>query len=172
MFDLNINKLEPLCSQLVVTRKKNKTTHVQFNPADPVIIVGDERGLITCLKLSPNLRKKPKVRMSCIPTATEGLFRPCHCPLSFRARVLAKLLSLPRYSQLPQAFCVGCLRCKRTQFASGKEWGLVGRGFAAPSHHYGPDRVWSRRSADVHLFPKVHTFSEFGVLFAKLLEIK
>uniref|UniRef100_A0A8C3NEM6 Dynein axonemal intermediate chain 1 n=1 Tax=Geospiza parvula TaxID=87175 RepID=A0A8C3NEM6_GEOPR len=60
VFDLNVNKLEPLCSQLVVTRKKNKTTHVQFNPADPVIIVGDERGLITCLKLSPNLRKKPK----------------------------------------------------------------------------------------------------------------
>ncbi|XP_041277992.1 dynein intermediate chain 1, axonemal [Onychostruthus taczanowskii] len=60
VFDLNINKLEPLCSQLVVTRKKNKTTHVQFNPAYPIIIVGDERGLITCLKLSPNLRKMPK----------------------------------------------------------------------------------------------------------------
>ncbi|NXI06819.1 DNAI1 protein, partial [Irena cyanogastra] len=62
VFDLNINKLEPLCTQLVVTRKKNKTTHVQFNPVYPIIIVGDERGLITCLKLSPNLRKKPKVK--------------------------------------------------------------------------------------------------------------
>ncbi|KAI1240235.1 hypothetical protein IHE44_0011693 [Lamprotornis superbus] len=60
VFDLNINKLEPLCTQLVVTRKKNKTTHIQFNPAYPIILVGDERGLITCLKLSPNLRKKPK----------------------------------------------------------------------------------------------------------------
>ncbi|XP_039560428.1 dynein intermediate chain 1, axonemal [Passer montanus] len=60
VFDLNVNKLEPLCSQLVVTQKKNKTTHVQFNPAYPIIIVGDERGLITCLKLSPNLRKMPK----------------------------------------------------------------------------------------------------------------
>ncbi|XP_030114067.4 dynein axonemal intermediate chain 1 isoform X2 [Taeniopygia guttata] len=60
VFDLNINKLEPLCSQLVVTKKKNKTTHVQFNPVYPIIIVGDERGLITCLKLSPNLRKMPK----------------------------------------------------------------------------------------------------------------
>ncbi|KAJ7425593.1 dynein intermediate chain 1, axonemal [Willisornis vidua] len=60
VFDLNINKYEPLCSQLVVTRKKNKTTHIQFNPIYPIIIVGDERGLITSLKLSPNLRKMPK----------------------------------------------------------------------------------------------------------------
>ncbi|KAF4795497.1 hypothetical protein TURU_092386 [Turdus rufiventris] len=60
VFDLNVNKLEPLCTQLVVTRKKNKITHIQFNPVHPIIAVGDERGLITCLKLSPNLRKKPK----------------------------------------------------------------------------------------------------------------
>uniref|UniRef100_A0A8C0TXM6 Dynein axonemal intermediate chain 1 n=1 Tax=Cyanistes caeruleus TaxID=156563 RepID=A0A8C0TXM6_CYACU len=112
VFDLNINKLEPLCTQLVVTRKKNKTTHVQFNPVYPIIIVGDERGLITCLKLSPNLRKKPKVRTSCIPPTTEGLFRPCHRPLSFHTTVFAKLLSLARYLQLPQAFWVGCLGCQ------------------------------------------------------------
>ncbi|NXD27294.1 DNAI1 protein, partial [Spelaeornis formosus] len=60
VFDLNINKLEPLCTQLVVTSKKNKTTHIQFNPSYSIILVGDERGLVTCLKLSPNLRKKPK----------------------------------------------------------------------------------------------------------------
>ncbi|NWR85731.1 DNAI1 protein, partial [Furnarius figulus] len=60
VFDLNINKHEPLCTQLVVTRKKNKTTHIQFNPVYPIIIIGDERGLITSLKLSPNLRKMPK----------------------------------------------------------------------------------------------------------------
>uniref|UniRef100_A0A8D2NXV1 Dynein axonemal intermediate chain 1 n=1 Tax=Zosterops lateralis melanops TaxID=1220523 RepID=A0A8D2NXV1_ZOSLA len=60
VFDLNVNKLEPLCTQLVVTRKQNKTTHIQFNPVYPIIIVGDEQGLIVCLKLSPNLRKMPK----------------------------------------------------------------------------------------------------------------
>uniref|UniRef100_A0A8C0TWJ9 Dynein axonemal intermediate chain 1 n=1 Tax=Cyanistes caeruleus TaxID=156563 RepID=A0A8C0TWJ9_CYACU len=92
VFDLNINKLEPLCTQLVVTRKKNKTTHVQFNPVYPIIIVGDERGLITCLKLSPNLRKKPKVRTSCIPPTTEGLFRPCHRPLSFHTTVFKTIV--------------------------------------------------------------------------------
>ncbi|NXK87489.1 DNAI1 protein, partial [Formicarius rufipectus] len=62
VFDLNVNKHEPLCTQLVVTRKKNRTTHIQFNPFYPIIIVGDERGLITSLKLSPNLRKMPKAK--------------------------------------------------------------------------------------------------------------
>uniref|UniRef100_A0A8C9EQQ5 Dynein axonemal intermediate chain 1 n=1 Tax=Pavo cristatus TaxID=9049 RepID=A0A8C9EQQ5_PAVCR len=60
VFDLNINKYEALCSQVVVAKKKNKITHIQFNPVYPVVIIGDERGQITCLKLSPNLRKMPK----------------------------------------------------------------------------------------------------------------
>ncbi|NXU47338.1 DNAI1 protein, partial [Turnix velox] len=60
VFDLNINKYESLCNQLVVVRKKNKATHIQFNPVYPVVIVGDEHGHVTSLKLSPNLRKMPK----------------------------------------------------------------------------------------------------------------
>nr|XP_047904510.1 dynein axonemal intermediate chain 1 isoform X2 [Anser cygnoides] len=60
VFDLSINKYEALCTQIVVAKKKNKITHIQFNPVYPVVIVGDERGHITCLKLSPNLRKMPK----------------------------------------------------------------------------------------------------------------
>ncbi|KAM5258219.1 dynein axonemal intermediate chain 1 isoform 4-T4 [Hipposideros larvatus] len=60
VFDLSINKYEAICSQPVVARKKNKITHVQFNPIHPIIIVGDDRGHVTCLKLSPNLRKMPK----------------------------------------------------------------------------------------------------------------
>uniref|UniRef100_A0A8V0Y687 Dynein axonemal intermediate chain 1 n=1 Tax=Gallus gallus TaxID=9031 RepID=A0A8V0Y687_CHICK len=60
VFDLNINKYEALCTQVVVAKKKNKITHIQFNPVYPVVIIGDERGQVTCLKLSPNLRKMPK----------------------------------------------------------------------------------------------------------------
>ncbi|KAB1252139.1 Dynein intermediate chain 1; axonemal, partial [Camelus dromedarius] len=60
VFDLSINKYEAICNQPVVAKKKNKTTHVKFNPIYPIIIVGDDRGHITCLKLSPNLRKMPK----------------------------------------------------------------------------------------------------------------
>ncbi|NXC42248.1 DNAI1 protein, partial [Penelope pileata] len=60
VFDLNINKYEALCNQIVVAKKKNKITHIQFNPMYPIVIIGDERGQIVCLKLSPNLRKMPK----------------------------------------------------------------------------------------------------------------
>ncbi|XP_045418902.1 dynein axonemal intermediate chain 1 isoform X3 [Lemur catta] len=60
VFDLAINKYEAICNQPVVAKKKNKITHVQFNPIHPIIIVGDDRGHVICLKLSPNLRKMPK----------------------------------------------------------------------------------------------------------------
>ncbi|XP_026052082.1 dynein intermediate chain 1, axonemal-like [Carassius auratus] len=59
VFDLNINKYEALCQQKVVS-KKTKLLHIEFNPVHPIIIVGDDRGHVTSLKLSPNLRKKPK----------------------------------------------------------------------------------------------------------------
>ncbi|GAA6079410.1 dynein, axonemal, intermediate chain 1, paralog 2 isoform X2 [Tachysurus ichikawai] len=59
VFDLSINKYEAICQQAVVS-KKTKLTHIEFNPVYPIIIVGDDRGYVTSLKLSPNLRKKPK----------------------------------------------------------------------------------------------------------------
>uniref|UniRef100_A0A3Q4BBY6 Dynein axonemal intermediate chain 1 n=1 Tax=Mola mola TaxID=94237 RepID=A0A3Q4BBY6_MOLML len=62
VFDLNINKYEAICQQPVVAKKKTKLTHVEFNPIYPIIIVGDDRGNVTSLKLSPNLRKKPKAK--------------------------------------------------------------------------------------------------------------
>ncbi|KAM4710524.1 LOW QUALITY PROTEIN: dynein axonemal intermediate chain 1 [Discoglossus pictus] len=60
VFDLAINKYEALCQQAVVSKKKTKLTHIEFNPIYPILIVGDDRGHITSLKLSPNLRKMPK----------------------------------------------------------------------------------------------------------------
>ncbi|KAF6775766.1 hypothetical protein AHF37_04881 [Paragonimus kellicotti] len=61
VYDLSVNKYEPLCNQLVLAKKKTKLTHLAFNPKYSIIIVGDDRGQVTSLKLSPNLRKKPKV---------------------------------------------------------------------------------------------------------------
>uniref|UniRef100_K3X8Q8 Uncharacterized protein n=1 Tax=Globisporangium ultimum (strain ATCC 200006 / CBS 805.95 / DAOM BR144) TaxID=431595 RepID=K3X8Q8_GLOUD len=55
VFDLAENKNEPLCEQKVV--KRAKLTHVAFNTQDPIILVGDDRGGVNSLKLSPNLRK-------------------------------------------------------------------------------------------------------------------
>mmetsp|Transcript_9642 Transcript_9642/g.39331 ORF Transcript_9642/g.39331 Transcript_9642/m.39331 type:complete len:647 (-) Transcript_9642:1447-3387(-) len=54
VFDLAVNKHEPLCEQKVV--KRSKITHVSFNRCDPILIVGDDRGGVNSLKLSPNLR--------------------------------------------------------------------------------------------------------------------
>lgn len=68
MFDLSVNKYEAICRQVVVARKKTMLTHVQFNPVYPIIIVGDDQGGVTSLKLSPNLRKKPKVQPLNLPT--------------------------------------------------------------------------------------------------------
>lgn len=55
VFDLNENKHEPLCEQKVV--KKAKLTHISFSRHDPVVLVGDDKGSVNSLKLSPNLRK-------------------------------------------------------------------------------------------------------------------
>ncbi|CAG2243899.1 dynein intermediate chain 2, ciliary-like isoform X2 [Mytilus edulis] len=60
IYDLHINKYEPLCEQMVAQKKKTKLTHIEFNPVYPMVIVGDDRGNVTSLKLSPNLRKMPK----------------------------------------------------------------------------------------------------------------
>uniref|UniRef100_A0A7N6FJZ2 Dynein, axonemal, intermediate chain 1, paralog 2 n=1 Tax=Anabas testudineus TaxID=64144 RepID=A0A7N6FJZ2_ANATE len=62
VFDLNINKYEAVCEQQVVSKKKTKLTHIEFNPIYPIIIVGNDRGYVTSFKLSPNLRKKPKAK--------------------------------------------------------------------------------------------------------------
>ncbi|KPA79025.1 dynein intermediate-chain-like protein [Leptomonas pyrrhocoris] len=58
VFDVAQNKTEPLCAQTVV--KNAKLTHVVFSEADPILFVGDTRGTVLTLKLSPNLRKVSK----------------------------------------------------------------------------------------------------------------
>ncbi|CAF0780705.1 unnamed protein product [Adineta ricciae] len=62
VFDLNVNKYEALTEQIVVQKKRTKLTHIAFNQKHPVLLAGDDRGNVTSLKLSPNLRKKPKVK--------------------------------------------------------------------------------------------------------------
>lgn len=60
IFDLHKNKNEPLCMQTVV--KNAQLTRVVFSHVDPIVLVGDTRGTVLTLKLSPNLRviTKPK----------------------------------------------------------------------------------------------------------------
>lgn len=55
VFDIAQQKYKPMCQQKIV--KKARLTKIVFNPRYPILLVGDDRGCVTSLKLSPNLRK-------------------------------------------------------------------------------------------------------------------
>ena len=57
VYDLYINKYKPICDQLIFQKGKTKLTHISFNPVYPIAVIGDDRGYVTSIKLSPNLRK-------------------------------------------------------------------------------------------------------------------
>lgn len=63
VYDLAVNKHEPIGETRLKFLnsdgrvKKSNLTHVSFNPTEPILCVGDNRGVITILKLSSNLRK-------------------------------------------------------------------------------------------------------------------
>ena len=54
LYDLYENKHDPLCVQKVV--KRAKLSRVCFNTKEFILIVGDDKGGVNSLKLSPNLR--------------------------------------------------------------------------------------------------------------------
>ncbi|GLV39825.1 uncharacterized protein CBL_08109 [Carabus blaptoides fortunei] len=56
VFDLNINKYKAICRQNIVSKRKNRLTRLAFNVKLPILIVGDDKGCVHTLKLSPNLR--------------------------------------------------------------------------------------------------------------------
>jgi hypothetical protein len=55
VFDLAQNRDAAVCVQYVP--RKARCTKLAFNARHPVLLVGDEQGGVTCLKLSPNLRR-------------------------------------------------------------------------------------------------------------------
>jgi dynein intermediate chain 1 len=55
MFDLHTNRFREVCIQKIIS--KGKLTKVCFNKQDPVILIGDDRGAVSSLKLSPNLHR-------------------------------------------------------------------------------------------------------------------
>ena len=87
VFDLAENKHEPICEQKVV--KRAKLTHVAFNSLEPIIIVGDDRGGVNSLKLSPNLRHVDA------PKNEEGEIIP-HDPVQLQVDKMEKLLQAAR----------------------------------------------------------------------------
>ena len=43
-----------------MSKKQGVLNHIVFNKEEPILIVGDSRGIVHSLKLSPNLRKRSK----------------------------------------------------------------------------------------------------------------
>lgn len=93
VYDLNVNKYEAICEQLVTPKKKTKLTHISFNTEYPIIIVGDDRGYVTCLKLSPNLRKMPKEKKGAEQVKPE---EKAAQKLEFEVNKMEKLLAMVR----------------------------------------------------------------------------
>ena len=60
IFDMSMDRYRPVCVQSVVARRKAQLNHIAFNQTHPIIIVGDSRGHIQSLKLSPNLRMQSR----------------------------------------------------------------------------------------------------------------
>ena len=60
IYDLSVNRYNPICVQTIVSKKQGILNHIAFNRDEPVVLVGDSRGHVHTLKLSPNLRKRSK----------------------------------------------------------------------------------------------------------------
>jgi dynein intermediate chain 1 len=59
VYDLAINKHQPLCDQAVSQKKRTRLTQIKINPKHRIVVVGNDRGIVSSFKLSPNLRKVP-----------------------------------------------------------------------------------------------------------------
>jgi dynein intermediate chain 1 len=54
-YDLDINRYKEMTCQRIIS--KGRLTRVALSRSAPVILVGDDKGVVSCLKLSPNLQK-------------------------------------------------------------------------------------------------------------------
>ncbi|EEB19823.1 dynein intermediate chain 1, axonemal, putative [Pediculus humanus corporis] len=86
IFDINIDKYKPICVQSIASRKKNGLTRLKFNFKVPIIAVGDDKGNISVLKLSPNLRIKSK------PPKKQQFFEPEQLEIIKLEKLLALIL--------------------------------------------------------------------------------
>ncbi|KAL3314519.1 cytoplasmic dynein with WD40 domain [Cichlidogyrus casuarinus] len=79
IYNLSVNKYKPIIKQMVVsTQNANQPTHIRFNSSLPVLLVGDAKGIVTSLKLPPNVRpqkdpndKQKKIQIEITPSLIE-----------------------------------------------------------------------------------------------------
>ena len=61
IYDIAVNRYTEICKTEVVEANDGSLTSVAFHPKWPIILVGDDKGRIHSMKLSPNLRKNSKI---------------------------------------------------------------------------------------------------------------
>ena len=59
----------------IISKKQGVLNHVSFNQEEPVLVVGDNRGHVHTLKLSPNLRKRSKESQAALISNDTKLFQ-------------------------------------------------------------------------------------------------
>jgi dynein intermediate chain 1 len=59
-YDLAVNRYAEICKTDVVEAGDGGLTAIRFHPKWPVVVIGDEKGRVHALKISPNLRRNTK----------------------------------------------------------------------------------------------------------------
>jgi dynein intermediate chain 1 len=95
-----VNRYSPVCVQSVVHRKRATLNHVAFNPVNPVLVVGDSRGAVHSLKLSPNLRRVTKDAKKAMMNNDLDLVRT----LEVRSSLLRRISYRKRRVQKPNSW--------------------------------------------------------------------
>lgn len=61
IYDIAINRYKEICKTEVIEANDGSLTSVKFHPKWPIILVGDDKGRVHSMKLSPNLRRNTKI---------------------------------------------------------------------------------------------------------------
>lgn len=61
IYDIDVNRYNEICKTEVVEANDGSLTAVRFHPKEPIILIGDDKGRINSMKLSPNLRRNTKI---------------------------------------------------------------------------------------------------------------
>ncbi|KAL1114953.1 hypothetical protein AAG570_007776, partial [Ranatra chinensis] len=89
IYDLSINRHDAVCIQIVADTDYCQPTRLQFHNRYPFLLVGDSVGNTQSLKVSPNLRIKPK------PPKKAGYIDPHTLETRKLQKVLSYVLELP-----------------------------------------------------------------------------
>jgi dynein intermediate chain 1 len=62
IYDIVVNRYAEICKTEVVESGDGGLTALRFHPKWPVLVIGDEKGRVHAMKMSPNLRRNTKTQ--------------------------------------------------------------------------------------------------------------